>query len=210
MVSKAACDGAGVRRCGLKKGANILRFGLPDGRQQHPRRRTSDNRRRQIRNATTSREAQQARSCTMGSALPHLHGGTSRRHLVAGRRLPSGWVVEIDRAQARIRARSQLHGDNKMKTAIVWAMAAAFAMAAPPWISVQAAQVPAWCKNSGYDNGPPRERGPGTGPNWVGEPTDCQSIWRNGRYRGTDPDPNIRLQLMRYRPASTERRRHRK
>jgi hypothetical protein len=28
------------------------------------------------------------------------------------------------------------------------------------------------------------------------EPTDCESIWRYGHYRGTDPDPNIRLQLM--------------
>jgi hypothetical protein len=54
-----------------------------------------------------------------------------------------------------------------------------------------------WCGNSGYDNGPPRERGPGTGPCWSGEPTDCRSIWRRCYYRGTDPDPNIRLQLMR-------------
>jgi hypothetical protein len=95
-----------------------------------------------------------------------------------------------------------------MKTAIVWAMAATIVMAVPPWKSVEARQ--AGCPNSGYDNGPPRERGPGTGPNWAGEPTDCQSIWRNGRYRGTDPDPNIRLQLMRYRPASKEHRLHRK
>jgi hypothetical protein len=98
-----------------------------------------------------------------------------------------------------------------MKTAIVCAMAATFAMAVPPSGSVQAAQVPAWCRNSGYDNGPARERGPGTGPSWAGEPTDCQSIWRNNRYRGTDPDPNIRLQLMRYRAATkAERRAHRK
>jgi hypothetical protein len=98
-----------------------------------------------------------------------------------------------------------------MKTAIVCATAAMFAMAVPPWGSVHAAQIPAWCPNSGYDNGPARERGPGTGPYWAGEPTDCRSIWRYGRYRGTDPDPNIRLQLMRYRPASkAERRLHRK
>jgi hypothetical protein len=96
-----------------------------------------------------------------------------------------------------------------MKTFIVWA-AATFAVAALPWTSVQAANVPAWCANSGYDNGPPRERGPGTGPFWSGEPTDCQSIWRRGYYRGTDPDPNIRLQLMRYRPASKRERRPRR
>ena len=98
-----------------------------------------------------------------------------------------------------------------MKITLVWAVAATFAMAASPRNSVQAAQVPVWCGNSGYDNGPPRERGPGSGPEWVGEPTDCRSIWRHGRYRGTDPDPNIRLQLMRYRPATkAERRLHRK
>jgi hypothetical protein len=98
-----------------------------------------------------------------------------------------------------------------MKIAIVWAAAATFAMVALPSGSIQAAQIPAWCPNSGYDNGPPRERGPGTGPHWQGEPTDCRSIWRNSRYRGTDPDPNIRLQLMRYRPASkAERRSHQK
>jgi hypothetical protein len=98
-----------------------------------------------------------------------------------------------------------------MKTAPVWVAAVTFALGALPSEAVQAAQIPAWCRNSGYDNGPPRERGPGTGPQWVGEPTDCQSIWRNGRYRGTDPDPNIRLQLMRYRPATkAERRTHRK
>jgi hypothetical protein len=73
---------------------------------------------------------------------------------------------------------------------------ATFAFAASPWTSAQATNIPAWCGNSGYDNGPPRERGPGTGPFWAGEPTDCESIWRHGRYRGTDPDPNIRLQLM--------------
>jgi hypothetical protein len=44
-----------------------------------------------------------------------------------------------------------------------------------------------------------RERGIGTGPDWRGEPTDCRAIWRHGRYRGNDPDPNIRLQLMRGR-----------
>src|ERR1700720_675790 len=63
-------------------------------------------------------------------------------------------------------------------------------------ISTASLAVNAWCANSGYDNGPPRSRGPGTGPFWQGEPTDCESIWRHGHYRGTDPDPNIRLQLM--------------
>jgi hypothetical protein len=96
-----------------------------------------------------------------------------------------------------------------MKAFIVWT-AATFAVAAWPWTSLQAANVPAWCANSGYDNGPPRSRGPGTGPFWLGEPTDCQSIWRRGYYRGTDPDPNIRLQLMRYRPASKKERRPRR
>jgi hypothetical protein len=96
-----------------------------------------------------------------------------------------------------------------MKTFIVWA-AATLAIAAFPLSPVQAANVPAWCANSGYDNGTARERGPGNGPYWQGEPTDCKSIWRRGRYRGTDPDPNIRLQLMRYRPASKSEGRHRR
>jgi hypothetical protein len=39
--------------------------------------------------------------------------------------------------------------------------------------------------------------GYGTGPYWQGEPTDNLPIWRYGRYQGTDPDPFIRLQLMR-------------
>ena len=92
----------------------------------------------------------------------------------------------------------------------IFCAGAMFAIAAFPWMPVQAENIPSWCANSGYDNGPPRERGIGTGPFWQGEPTDCQSIWRHGRYRGTDPDPNIRLQLMRYRPASKkERRAHR-
>jgi hypothetical protein len=43
------------------------------------------------------------------------------------------------------------------------------------------------------------ERGVGTGPYWRGEPSDCRSIWGHGHYRGNDPDPNIRLQLMRAR-----------
>jgi hypothetical protein len=81
-----------------------------------------------------------------------------------------------------------------MRTLIMLAIAT-FAIAACQW-SARATNIPAWCANSGYDNGPPRERGPGTGPFWAGEPTDCESIWRHGRYRGTDPDPNIRLQLM--------------
>ena len=88
--------------------------------------------------------------------------------------------------------------------------AAVISVAAVLGMPAHAANVPAWCANSGYDNGPPRSRGPGNGPSWQGEPTDCQSIWRHSRYRGTDPDPNIRLQLMRYRPASKkERRLHR-
>jgi hypothetical protein len=81
-----------------------------------------------------------------------------------------------------------------MRTLIMLAIAT-FAIAASLW-PAQATNIPAWCPNSGYDNGPPRERGPGTGPFWAGEPTDCASIWRHGHYRGTDPDPNIRLQLM--------------
>ena len=39
--------------------------------------------------------------------------------------------------------------------------------------------------------------GPGNGPIWQGEPTDRNSIWRRGYYRGNDPDNRIRLQLMR-------------
>ena len=83
-----------------------------------------------------------------------------------------------------------------MKISIISATAT-LAIATLLGMRVQAANVPAWCANSGYDNGPPRSRGPGTGPYWQGEPTDCKSIWRRGRYRGTDPDPNIRFQLMR-------------
>jgi len=41
--------------------------------------------------------------------------------------------------------------------------------------------------------------GPGNGPNWQGEPTDHNSVWRRGYYRGNDPDNAIRLQLMRDR-----------
>ena len=83
----------------------------------------------------------------------------------------------------------------------------ALAITALPWSAAQAANVPGWCVNSGYDNGPPRSRGPGNGPSWQGEPGDCQSVWRRSRYRGTDPDPFIRLQLMRYRhPSKKERR----
>jgi hypothetical protein len=88
-----------------------------------------------------------------------------------------------------------------MKTFIVFTVAA-LAIAASQRSGAQAANVPGWCANSGYDNGPPRSRGPGNGPSWQGEPGDCQSIWRRSHYRGTDPDPFIRLQLMRYRPAS--------
>jgi hypothetical protein len=86
----------------------------------------------------------------------------------------------------------------------------ALAMAVSASSSVQSASIPVWCANSGFDNGPPRSRGPGSGTYWLGEPTDCQSIWRRGYYRGTDPDPNIRLQLMRYRPVSKKDRRPRR
>lgn len=41
--------------------------------------------------------------------------------------------------------------------------------------------------------------GPGNGPIWQGEPTDGYSIWRHGRYRGNDPDNNIRDQIIRDR-----------
>ena len=39
--------------------------------------------------------------------------------------------------------------------------------------------------------------GPGNGPEWKGYPSDHNTVWRNGRYRGNDPDENIRRQLMR-------------
>jgi hypothetical protein len=32
----------------------------------------------------------------------------------------------------------------------------ALAITALPWSAAQAANVPGWCVNSGYDNGPPR------------------------------------------------------
>ena len=96
-------------------------------------------------------------------------------------------------------------GSLRMKISISCA-AATLAIAVLPGTLAQAANIPAWCANSGYDNGPPRSRGPGNGPSWQGEPTDCKSIWRHSRYRGTGPDPNIRLQLMRYRPASKKER----
>ena len=82
-----------------------------------------------------------------------------------------------------------------MKTLMT--LAAAATVVATLSLAVPSADAgPAWCANSGFDNGPPRSRGPGTGPFWSGEPTDCDSIWRRGYYRGTDPDPNIRLRLM--------------
>jgi hypothetical protein len=57
-----------------------------------------------------------------------------------------------------------------MKTFIVWAVATFFIFALP-WMPVQAANAPTWCANSGYDNGPPRERGPGTGlSGWAIQP----------------------------------------
>ena len=36
----------------------------------------------------------------------------------------------------------------------------AFAVAVSASGSVQAASIPGWCANSGFDNGPPRSRGP--------------------------------------------------
>jgi hypothetical protein len=84
-----------------------------------------------------------------------------------------------------------------MKTLMM--MAAAASIAAALSLAVPADAAVAWCADSGFDNGPARERGPGTGPYWAGEPSDCNSIWRRGYYRGTDPDPNIRQQLMRDR-----------
>jgi hypothetical protein len=41
--------------------------------------------------------------------------------------------------------------------------------------------------------------GPGNGPAWQGEPGDRASVWRHNRYRGNDPDSNIRRQMMRDR-----------
>src|SRR5262245_59029955 len=68
--------------------------------------------------------------------------------------------------------------ETTMKANLVWA-AAALAVVTLSWTPARAAYVQSrWCANSGYDNGPPRERGPGTGPFWSGEPTDCRSIWR--------------------------------
>jgi Spy/CpxP family protein refolding chaperone len=86
-----------------------------------------------------------------------------------------------------------------MKKALMILAAAASVAATLSVAAADAANSPAWCVDSGFDNGPPRERGPGTGPYWSGEPSACNSIWRRGYYRGTDPDPNIRQQLMRDR-----------
>jgi hypothetical protein len=36
-----------------------------------------------------------------------------------------------------------------------------------------------------------------SGPYWQGLPTDHRPIWRYGHYQGNDPDPSIRLQIMR-------------
>jgi hypothetical protein len=83
-----------------------------------------------------------------------------------------------------------------MKT-LIFGTTPMLSFAALLWSPAQAANVPAWCPNSGYDNGPPRSRGPGSGIYWQGEPGDCRSIWRRGYYQGTDPDPFIRQQLMR-------------
>jgi hypothetical protein len=41
--------------------------------------------------------------------------------------------------------------------------------------------------------------GPGNGPIWQREPSDRNSIWRRGYYRGNDPDNRIRQQLMRHK-----------
>jgi len=49
-----------------------------------------------------------------------------------------------------------------MKT-FIFGATAMLSFAALLWSPVQAANVPAWCPNSGYDNGPPRSRGPGSG-----------------------------------------------
>jgi len=37
----------------------------------------------------------------------------------------------------------------------------------------------------------------GTGPYWQGTARGGGPIWRNGYYQGDDPDPGIRLNLMR-------------
>jgi len=80
--------------------------------------------------------------------------------------------------------------------------AAILAVAMLPLTLVEAAygqRSARWCANSGYDEVSPRERTAGATPYWSGEPTDCRTIWRHHRHRGTDPDPNIRFQLMRGR-----------
>jgi hypothetical protein len=99
---------------------------------------------------------------------------------------------------AAARSERMPHVEKTMKTLIMLAAAAAVAATLSGAVPSANAAV-AWCADSGFDNGPPRERGPGTGPYWSGEPSDCNSIWRRGYYRGTDPDPNIRQQLMRDR-----------
>jgi hypothetical protein len=54
--------------------------------------------------------------------------------------------------------------------------------------SAQAAQYRASAGGSGGWAG---------GPYWQGLPTDHRPIWRYGHYQGNDPDPSIRLQIMR-------------
>ena len=83
-----------------------------------------------------------------------------------------------------------------MKFFVAPAVAAAFAAAAlmPTQASAQ------WYDRFGstLDYNPARgSPGPGNGPEWKGFPTDHNTVWRNGRYRGNDPDNNIRYQLMR-------------
>jgi hypothetical protein len=51
---------------------------------------------------------------------------------------------------------------------------------------------PLYAHGSSIDSG-----GWGSGPFWQGEPRDRRPIWRYGFYQGNDPDPFIRLQIMR-------------
>jgi hypothetical protein len=73
-----------------------------------------------------------------------------------------------------------------MKIFVICA-AATLTVATFPWTPIQAADSQrgvefdnfgrlTWCGNSGYDNGPPRERGPGTGPCTDRLPLDLASL----------------------------------
>jgi hypothetical protein len=65
---------------------------------------------------------------------------------------------------------------------------------------VPAIAAPADAYGSLYTYNPARgSPGPGNGPEWLGSPGDYSPVWRNGRYRGNDPDGHIRQQLMRDR-----------